>query len=104
MTQLSSQTSSSTSKKKRKRSKTSGDTNNSKLPTKLLQSLENSDQRASKLRRLSNDTLPKSKAAQLALNVQTHIMKCRILLQKALTSLSNLGQCGPGSANGDADE
>lgn len=96
------------SKKKRKRSKTTStddnDTHNSKLPTKLLQSLESSDRRASKLLRseISIDTLPKSQAAQSLLSVQTHLMECRILLQKALTSLPSLGHCSAG--DGGADE
>jgi hypothetical protein len=59
------------------------------LPTDILSSLESSDKRAAKLRKsqISTETLPRSFAAKSQVDIQTSLMECRILVQRALTAL-----------------
>jgi hypothetical protein len=60
------------------------------LPNGIISSLEQTDRKAAKLRKskLSTETLPRSHAAKSQLQIQTNLMECRILMQRALTSLS----------------
>lgn len=59
------------------------------LPTDILSSLESSDRKAAKLRKsqLSTETLPRSHAAKSQVDIQTNLIECRILIQRALTAL-----------------
>lgn len=78
------------SSSKRKRSDSLGGSKSNVLPTDILSSLEQSDRKAAKLRKtkISTDILPKSHAAKSQLVIQAHLLECRILLQKALSSVS----------------
>ena len=62
------------------------------LPTDILSSLESSDKRAAKLRKsqLSTETLPRSFAAKSQVVIQTNLMECRILMQRALSALPQI--------------
>jgi protein AATF/BFR2 len=71
---------------KRKRS------SSSVLPNKLLSELESTDKKAAKLRKslISSQSVPKSLAAQSQVEIHGNLIECRILLQKALSSLPHL--------------
>jgi hypothetical protein len=73
---------------KRKRSSTGSNP----LPNDIISSLEQSDRKAAKLRKdkLSTETLPKSHAAKSQMHIQTNLMECRILMQRALTSIATV--------------
>jgi putative sterol carrier protein len=73
---------------KRKRSNPSSNP----LPNDVIASLEQADRKAAKLRKsnLSTETLPKSYAAKSQMQIQTNLMECRILMQRALTSISTV--------------
>lgn len=73
---------------KRKRSNPSSNP----LPNDVISSLEQADRKAAKLRKskLSTETLPKSYAAKSQMHIQTNLMECRILMQRALTSISTV--------------
>jgi hypothetical protein len=59
---------------------------NNPLPTSLLSTLEASDKKAAKLRQSQkSSSLVQSHAAKSQLDVQTHLLESRILLQRALT-------------------
>eukprot|EP00979_Chaetoceros_neogracilis_P009856 scaffold2267_cov252-Chaetoceros_neogracile.AAC.2 len=62
------------------------------LPTDIISSLESSDKRAAKLRKsqLSTETLPRSFAAKSQVDIQTNLMECRILVQRALSVLPQI--------------
>lgn len=73
---------------KRKRSSTGSNP----LPNDIISSLEQTDRKAAKLRKdkLSTETLPKSHAAKSQMHIQTNLMECRILMQRALTSIATV--------------
>mmetsp|Transcript_1859 Transcript_1859/g.3357 ORF Transcript_1859/g.3357 Transcript_1859/m.3357 type:complete len:300 (+) Transcript_1859:151-1050(+) len=63
---------------------------NNVLPNNIISSLETSDRKAAKLRKslISTETLPKSLAAKSQVDIQTKLIECRILIQRALSSFS----------------
>ena len=71
----------------------------SQLPTDLISSLEKTDKQASTKRRkqFTTHTLPKSLATKAQYQIQTNLIECRILLQRALTYFNEDG-------NNDHDE
>lgn len=70
--------------------------NQSLLPTELLSTLEKSDKKASTKRRklFTTHTLPKSLATKSQYNIQTNLIECRILLQRALTCFNEDSSVG----------
>lgn len=78
---------------KRKRS-------NNILPNEIISTLETSDRKAAKLRKslASTETLPKSFAAKSQVEIQTKLLECRILMQRALSSLPTASDKQEGNA------
>lgn len=66
------------------------------LPNDIISSLETSDRKAAKLRKslISTETLPKSLAAKSQVDIQTKLFECRILMQRALSSFSEVSKRG----------
>jgi hypothetical protein len=73
------------------------------LPNDIISSLETSDRKAAKLRKslISTETLPKSFAAKSQVDIQTKLFECRILMQRALSSLSDISDRQEEHGHGD---
>jgi hypothetical protein len=72
----------------------------------ILSSLESSDRKAAKLRsQISTASLPRSLAAKSQVDIQTNLMECRILMQRALTSLPQVSDDDEdGEGHGDSED